>query len=143
MTPLQHRTTRSRRTTLRAIALAVVISVVGAACGGSPALPATIEPQDPELVAVGAVVYEASCAACHGGDLRGTDTGPSLLSVVYEPNRHSDVAISLATQVGTRQHHWGFGAMAPIEGLSDDDVEAIIAFVRETQRTEGFEPFPP
>ncbi len=128
---------------MRAIVLASLISVVSAACGGSPALPATIEPQNPELVAVGAVLYEASCAACHGSDLRGTDMGPSHLSVVYEPNRHSDVAFSLAVRVGTRQHHWGFGAMAPVEGLSDDDVEAIIAFVRESQRTEGFEPFPP
>lgn len=138
----QHRPTRSR-TALRAIALASVMSVVGTACGGSPALPGTIEPQDPEIVAVGAVLYEASCAACHGSDLRGTDLGPSHLSVVYEPNHHSDVAFSLAIKVGTRQHHWGFGAMASVEGLSDEDVEAIIAFVRENQRTEGFEPFPP
>jgi hypothetical protein len=33
--------------------------------------------------------------------------------------------------------------MEPIEGLSDDDLTAIIAFVRENQRIEGFEPYPP
>jgi hypothetical protein len=33
--------------------------------------------------------------------------------------------------------------MAPVEGLTLDDVTAIIAFVREQQRIEGFEPYPP
>jgi hypothetical protein len=33
--------------------------------------------------------------------------------------------------------------MPPVEGLSTEDVEAIVAFVREQQRIEGFEPYPP
>ena len=33
--------------------------------------------------------------------------------------------------------------MPVIEGLSDADVEAIVAYVRDTQRREGFEPYPP
>jgi hypothetical protein len=33
--------------------------------------------------------------------------------------------------------------MAPEGGLADDDVTAIIAFVRENQRIGGFEPYPP
>jgi hypothetical protein len=40
-------------------------------------------------------------------------------------------------------HHWNFGDMEPVEGLSDADVAAIVTFVRETQRIEGFEPHPP
>jgi len=33
--------------------------------------------------------------------------------------------------------------MPPVEGLTEEDVEAIIAFVRQSQREEGFEPYPP
>jgi hypothetical protein len=33
--------------------------------------------------------------------------------------------------------------MPPIDGLTPEDVEAIVAFVRETQRIEGFESYPP
>lgn len=99
--------------------------------------------QDPELVAAGEELYQASCAACHGADLRGTETGPSQLSIVYEPNHHGDGAWYLAARTGVKQHHWPFGDMAPVPGLSDDDLEAIVAYVRENQRIFGFEPYPP
>ncbi len=33
--------------------------------------------------------------------------------------------------------------MPPVEGLGEDDVDAIIAFVHQRQREEGFEPYPP
>ena len=102
-----------------------------------------IPPQDPDLVAAGDALYQASCAACHGSDLRGTDIGPSHLSIVYEPNHHGDAAFVLAARNGVPQHHWPFGDMAPVPGLSDNDLEAIIAFVRENQRSYGFEPYPP
>jgi mono/diheme cytochrome c family protein len=102
-----------------------------------------IEPQDPELVEAGAELYAAHCAGCHGSDLRGTDKGPSHLSIIYEPNHHADGAFLFAVQRGVRAHHWGFGDMPPIEGLQPEDVEAITAFVREQQRVEGFESVPP
>lgn len=99
--------------------------------------------QDPALVAAGDPLYQATCASCHGSDLRGTDIGPSHLSVVYEPNHHGDIAFVLAARNGVQQHHWRFGDMAPVPGLSDADLEAIVAYVRENQRTFGFEPYPP
>jgi mono/diheme cytochrome c family protein len=99
--------------------------------------------QDPDLVAAGEPVYQASCASCHGTDLRGTDLGPSHLSVVYEPNHHGDAAFVLAAQNGVRAHHWPFGDMAPVPNLTDEDLEAIVAYVRENQRISGFEPYPP
>jgi len=100
-------------------------------------------PQDAQLVSRGADLYTANCSVCHGSDLRGTATGPSLLSEVYEPNHHADAAFLLAVQRGSVAHHWSFGDMPPISGLAADDVAAIVAFVRETQRAEGFEPYPP
>jgi hypothetical protein len=33
--------------------------------------------------------------------------------------------------------------VAACEGLTSEDVEAIVAFVREQQRVGGFEPYPP
>jgi mono/diheme cytochrome c family protein len=99
--------------------------------------------QDPALVAEGDVLYRASCAACHGSDLRGTEFGPSQLSVVYQPGHHSDESYMSAVFNGVPAHHWDFGDMAPVSGLTQDDMDRIIAFVRENQRIEGFEPYPP
>lgn len=99
--------------------------------------------QDADLVAAGEPLYQQYCASCHGADLRGTAVGPSQLSVVYEPNHHGDMAYFLAVRNGVRQHHWPFGDMPPIAGLSDSEVEQIVAFVREQQRINGFEPYPP
>lgn len=62
---------------------------------------------------------------------------------MYEPNHHGDAAFLLAARNGVRQHHWRFGDMAPVPGLSDDDIAAIVAYVREQQRINGFEPYPP
>lgn len=123
-----------------ALALAVALLVTG--CGETTADP-DIPPQDPQIVEAGAGLYAAHCAGCHGADLRGTDKGPSQLSIVYEPSHHPDEAFQLAVLRGSPAHHWDFGPMPPVPGLSPEEVEAIIAFVRERQRVEGFEPYPP
>lgn len=117
--------------------LILVITACGEGGGGE------ITEQDPALVAEGAELYKASCAECHGSDLRGTDKGPSHLSILYQPGHHGDGAFQIAVLIGVTAHHWDFGPMPPIEGLSEDDVEAITAFVRQRQREEGFEPYPP
>jgi mono/diheme cytochrome c family protein len=91
----------------------------------------------------GALLYRQSCASCHGTDLRGTAEGPSHLSQVYEPSHHSDDSFRAAITQGTRAHHWNFGDMAPVRGLDDDEVDAIIAYVRAQQEAQGFEPYPP
>lgn len=127
-----------------ALVVLLIIAVVGFGGNSSDSDAGTgIPVQDPELVAAGEPLYQASCASCHGTDLRGTDKGPSHLSVVYEPNHHGDVAFILAAQNGVRGHHWPFGDMAPIPGLSDEDLAAVVAYVRENQRISGFEPYPP
>ena len=126
--------------------IAASLSIVVASCssdGANGAGDSDIPVQDAELVAQGEPLYQASCASCHGADLRGTDKGPSHLSIVYEPNHHGDGAFVLAALRGVRQHHWSFGDMAPVPGLSEEDLEAIVAYVREQQRLNGFEPYPP
>lgn len=117
--------------------VALIMALLVAGCVVGPEV--VIEPQDPELVEAGAELYAANCAECHGSDLRGTDKGPSHLSIIYEPRHHADGAFVFAIQRGSRAHHWPFGDMPPVEGLSPEDIEATIAFVREQQRVEGFE----
>jgi mono/diheme cytochrome c family protein len=118
---------------------ASVLAGLLSACASSGDAQAT-----PEVgsAAAGEDLYAANCAECHGVDLRGTDQGPSFLSRVYEPGHHGDGAFLAAVVAGVRPHHWDFGPMPPIEGLTVRDVEAIVAFVRQTQQTEGFEPYP-
>ena len=125
--------------------MAVVAAFVALAGCAGPGTGGTAELPVPDagLVAAGADLYAASCASCHGVDLRGTERGPSHLSEVYEANHHADGAFLLAVRRGVVPHHWSFGPMPVIEGLSDADVEAIVAFVRDSQGREGFEPYPP
>lgn len=113
------------------VALSVLLA---AACGDDPDPVAT-----PANDLDGAALYAANCASCHGADLRGTSQGPSHLSIVYEPNHHGDEAFRSAIRNGAAQHHWDFGDMPPVEGLTDDEVDAIIAFVRAEQEEQGFE----
>lgn len=91
----------------------------------------------------GAALYAASCASCHGADLRGTGRGPSHLSVVYAPDHHPDESFRRAAREGVAAHHWNFGNMPAVGGLDDDEIDAIIAFVRAEQDEQGFEPYPP
>jgi mono/diheme cytochrome c family protein len=125
----------------RAWLLVAVLALLLAACGDGAE--DEVDEQDPVMVAAGAELYEASCAKCHGSNLRGTDKGPSHLSIVYQPGHHGDGAFQIAVLIGSTAHHWNFGPMPPVEGLSEGDVDAIIAFVRQRQRDEGFEPYPP
>ena len=121
---------------------AVVVASACSTAGGDADAPTDAEPTA-DLVVAGEPLYQASCAQCHGTDLRGTSLGPSHLSIVYEPNHHGDAAFVLAARAGVRQHHWRFGNMPPIPGLSDSDLDAIVAYVRDQQRIHGFEPYPP
>ena len=87
--------------------------------------------------ALGKKLFSANCAQCHGADLRGSKDGPSLLHRIYEPSHHGDAAFQLAVKYGSRQHHWNFGDMKAIPGLSADEVAHITAWVRIEQRRAG------
>ncbi len=128
----------------RRVAIAVMVAFALGACGsGTGDADATVAAQDPVLIDAGHDLFQANCAECHGADLRGTEDGPSLLSIVYEPGHHADGAFLLAVLRGVPSHHWRFGDMPRVDGVTPDDVTAIVAFVREQQRVEGFEPYPP
>ena len=87
---------------------------------------------------VGKVAFEAKCAVCHGSNAVGqADVAPPLVHKIYEPSHHADEAFQRAVSLGVRQHHWPFGNMPPVEGLTRGDMTMIIAYVRELQRANG------
>lgn len=89
---------------------------------------------------VGERVFEAKCAACHGVNAVGQDgVAPPLVHVIYEPGHHGDESFQRAVEFGVPSHHWRFGNMPPVEGLTRGDVSMIVAYVRELQRANGIE----
>ncbi|MDE0602316.1 MAG: cytochrome c [bacterium] len=81
----------------------------------------------------GADLFEANCSECHSADAGGTSEGPPLVHIYYEPGHHADFSFHIAVRQGTPQHHWEFGDMDPVPGLSDGEVNEIICYVRELQ----------
>ena len=82
--------------------------------------------------------FEAKCAACHGVNAAGQDgVAPPLVHKVYEPSHHGDESFQRAVSLGVQAHHWRFGNMLPVEGLTRGDVKMITAYVRELQRANG------
>ena len=101
----------------------------------------TPQPSQPQQQIVaspfGEQLFSNNCSLCHGADLRGTNTGPSLLHEYYEPNHHSNASFVIAVRRGVRQHHWDFGNMPAVEGLSIEEVHAVICYIREAQLEDG------
>ncbi len=91
----------------------------------------------PADLAAGRAVFETNCLQCHGEYALGTEQGPPLLHRYYEPGHHSDVAFQRAVAFGVQPHHWDFGPMPPVAGLSPDDVLAVTGYVRWLQRQAG------
>lgn len=88
----------------------------------------------------GKTLFETHCAQCHGLNAIGTDKGPPFLHRVYHPGHHADGAFFLAVRRGVRSHHWPFGDMPPQPQITDNDISAIVPFVRALQRANGFAP---
>ena len=113
--------------------LVLFVSAGVGGCGGDDDDAST----EPGTGADGASLYARTCAACHGADLGGTDSGPPFLSPIYLPDHHPDESFRRAVAQGVAPHHWDFGPMPPQSGLTDDDVTAIIAFIRSEQEAAG------
>ncbi|MFQ5597259.1 MAG: c-type cytochrome [Nitrospiria bacterium] len=117
----------------------IVLGVVFSACSDTtqpqpdarPAMAAPSELSDAERL------FNSNCAGCHGIGAVGTDRGPSFLSKIYEPSHHGDDAFRLAARNGVRAHHWTFGNMPKISGVSPAEIDRIISYVRWIQRENG------
>lgn len=85
----------------------------------------------------GSKLFTTNCAVCHGQNAVGTNQGPPLVHKIYEPSHHGDQSFLAATQNGARQHHWQFGNMPAVPGVSRQDTTQIIVYIRELQRANG------
>jgi len=134
----------------RSLLIAAVILLAGAAAwnmsatpdqpaasAGAPLMKVSVPTLSPSVEA-GKAVFDANCAACHGANAAGKDgAGPPLVHKIYEPNHHGDMAFFLAARNGARAHHWPFGDMPPVEGISENDIGKVVSYVRELQRANG------
>ncbi len=116
-----------------------VDQVVTPDMGANTALAKVILPENfSENAKVGKLLYEAKCVACHGVNASGQDgVAPPLVHKIYEPSHHGDESFQRAVSLGVQAHHWRFGNMLPVEGLTRGDVKMITAYVRELQRANG------
>ena len=101
------------------------------------ALEEIVVPQLSAEAKAGEIAFNANCAACHGPNGAGTDQGPPLIHDIYNPGHHADMSFHIAVQNGVPQHHWPFGNMPAQPQVSREDVDRIIAYVRELQAANG------
>lgn len=112
----------------------------GAVMSGAPLVTVQVPVTFSEAEKMGQRGYDANCATCHGPDAAGRNgMAPPLVHVIYEPSHHGDEAFQRAAAVGVRSHHWRFGDMPPVPGLTRADVAAIISYIRALQRENGIE----
>ncbi|MBL3586897.1 cytochrome c [Rhodovulum sulfidophilum] len=106
--------------------------------GGSRALVQVEMPRLSPQAEAGQAVFSDNCAQCHGTRADGREgLGPPLIHPIYEPDHHGDYAFLRAARQGVRAHHWRFGDMAPVPGVSTADIASVVRFVREVQRANG------
>ena len=138
------------------IAIAAILVAGGVGCAMWPASPQSADSEAaisleggvladvllPEALSqnaqIGQIAFDAKCAACHGANAAGQDgVAPPLVHIIYEPSHHGDEAFQRAAAMGVRGHHWPFGDMPAVEGVTRGDVTMIIAYIRELQRANG------
>ena len=137
---------RSKSSLVICAGVALLAVVLTAACGPESAPPdAAAWPRESaraslalsDTARAGEELFNANCSACHGVNAAGTDQGPTLIDRIYHPNHHSDFSFLSAVGRGVPQHHWGFGDMPPVPGVSPDDAAKIICYVRQVQRANN------
>ena len=126
-----------------AFPLTMFLAALAIACRGSErereVLARIKLPSTPAEHREGEALFTANCASCHGESARGTEQGPPLLHIIYEPSHHADASFVLAAQRGVVAHHWQFGNMPPQPQVDSAALRKIIAYVRWAQREVGID----
>jgi len=91
----------------------------------------------PFLFVKGVKLYNQHCSICHGRSLEGSKLGPPLLHPFYKASHHGDSAFYRAALKGVRAHHWKFGDMPPVKGMTVIKMESIIPYIRWYQKENG------
>jgi mono/diheme cytochrome c family protein len=110
---------RVARQLLIAVPALIALGGVLVACKEQPTSSGAAAPvayQDP-----GAVVYSDACARCHGDYRQGDGTAPALDGVRMASLGDSPLRFTIA---------YGKGQMPGFGGLSPDQVEALITYLR-------------
>ncbi len=119
MSPDRLRAPSRARHLLLAVPALITLGGVLVACKEQPAhtAPAAAPAyQDP-----GAVVYSDSCARCHGDSREGDGTAPALDAVRMASLGDSPLRFTIA---------YGKGQMPGFGGLSQEQIEALIVYLR-------------
>jgi len=85
----------------------------------------------------GKFLFEKNCSSCHGKDLKGSEQGPPFLHGFYKPSHHGDGSFYRAALKGVTAHHWNFGNMPPVKGITESKVKSIIAYIRFYQKQKN------
>lgn len=110
---------------------------LGPGPGGKGQAVAVSVPALSTMASSGQAAFDTNCAACHGADAAGSNSGPPLVHDIYNPGHHRDGAFFAGARRGVRQHHWRFGNMPPQPQVSDREMQAIVHYVRELQLANG------
>lgn len=120
-----------------ALLAAAVVAVAGSTTAQE------LKPEDvrlPEMtpeLSRGELNYGLRCGSCHGKNLVGTDKGPPFLHPVYHKGHHGDKSFYIASKQGAKAHHWNFGDMKPVDGITDAQIASILAYIRAVQAANG------
>jgi len=106
--------------------------------GPSPITGLPKNPDVPFQYGRGMQKFQGKCSPCHGQWAEGTaDKGPPLVHPYYKPSHHDDDAFYRAALSGVNAHHWHFGNMPPVAGITEQDIGQIVQFTRWWQRENG------
>ena len=88
----------------------------------------------------GEVAFISFCAECHGRNAGGRDGyGPPLVHEIYRPSHHADISFLYAPTVGVKAHHWPYGNMPSIPGITREETALVLKYVRALQAANGIE----
>lgn len=119
------------------VTLAVVITLLDVTIVTAARAAEENAPKVPFTHALGYQKYQQYCTSCHGKWGDGSQQGPPLMHPFYKPSHHPDAAFYRAALKGVRAHHWEFGDMPPVSGVTRDDMHAIIPYIRWLQQDRG------
>jgi mono/diheme cytochrome c family protein len=125
--------------TLRTMGISLIVLLISAtpACSQDETMPRGAVAPAPVELQGGEQKFAARCSACHGAGGVGTKQGPPLVHRIYEPNHHGDAAFHRAAANGVKSHHWGFGDMPKVDGVTPEDVDQIVKYIRWLQKEAG------
>ena len=115
------------------LAALLIFIFLAAACGGSSRTELSTEGERGRRIA-----NTSGCAACHGADGSG-GVGPKFVGLYGSTVTLTDGSTFVADDVYLRrsitdpaaQLVEGYAVIMPISGLSDDDIEDVVAYIRE------------